>query len=594
MSKQNRDRAEDISELVLGYRKLFDATSEEECAKLVQIGDNLYDALYMQYDYAYEVNNIPQQVRICELAKKMVMKLQKSVLHVKALEDKQRLLRLYKLCFALSARRDLRQFALYIESAKRKKVWEKTMRTMESVFHYGTKFINEEDFLLMRVSCMPGLGKSYFGNLLVANAIGNDPNLTLLRITFSEDLVVITTNQTKNIIKSKEFREIFPRYQGIPDKDLFKIDRNDSFAMCDCEDETSFNAVTRDGQATGKRAKLVVIDDLLKGAIESNNTGLQLSLIDRYDSDWSSRADDDKQKTLLLGTMWANLDLLNVLYDRACQDDYLELDTRFKFTEVQTINNKTTSCFIGIPAIDPETGYSTCPDRFSTEKLLKKRRQMSEYLWMAVYMQNPIAPEGLEFTWEQLQTYEALPSEKPNRVYASLDPARKGKNYVSMPIFYNYLSDKDRWYLADFMYRKKSMKELYDVIVEKIIFHKIKQFVVENNTDTSLKMVLDTKLKEKGYYACTIIEIYSYQNKEQRIKDNQGDVRNRLIFPKKNLYPESTEVGQAMQAITSYSFSYPNKFDDAIDSTVLFIQGFLDETTNFASVGTFNRDYYGM
>ena len=589
-----KDKAEDIAELVLEYRKLFDSVKEEDCTQLLRIGDNLYDALYMQYDYAYEVNNVNQQVRICELAKKMVLKLQKSSVHAKSVEEKRNLLKLYKLCFALSARRDLRQFALYIESGKRKKVWEKTMRTMESPFYYGTKFINEDDFLLMRLSCMPGLGKSYFGNLLIANALGNEPNLSILRITFSDDLVVITTNQTKNIIRSKEYREIFPRYQNIPDKELFKIDRNDSFALCDCEDETSFNAVTRDGQATGKRAKLVVIDDLLKGALESNNTSLQLSLIDRYDSDWSSRADDDKQKTLLLGTMWANLDLLNVLYDRASQDDYLVPDTKFKFTEVQTIENKVISAFIGIPAIDPETGYSTCPDRFATDALLKKRKNMSMYLWMAVYMQNPIAPEGLEFTWEQLQTYEELPTDKPVSVYASLDPARKGKNYVSMPIFYKFAFDKDRWYLADFMYRKKSMKELYDVIVDKIIHHRIKQFVVENNTDTSLKMVLESKLKEKGYYSCTIHEIYSYQNKEQRIKDNQGDVRNRLVFPKKNLHPESTEIGQAMQSITSYSFSYPNKFDDAIDSTVLFIQQFLEESTNFASVASFDRSYYGL
>ncbi|WP_303395137.1 hypothetical protein, partial [Amedibacillus dolichus] len=55
----------------------------------------------------------------------------------------------------------------------------------------------------------------------------------------------------------------------------------------------------------------------MKGQIECNNVQLHNQLTQRYYSDWSSRADDDKQKTMLLGTMWADTDLLNVLYDVA-------------------------------------------------------------------------------------------------------------------------------------------------------------------------------------------------------------------------------------------------------------------------------------
>lgn len=584
----------DYSKLVKEYRELFESTDVTDIQRILLIGRNLYDAMLNQYDYAYSEDNIPQQVRLCDIAKTVSMKMEKSFYHVKSDEDKKEIIKLYRKCFALSARRDLRQFALYIESGKRKKVWAKTMRTMESAFYYASKFLSDNDFNLLRLSCQPGLGKSYFGNLLVAQVLGNDPNMSILRITFSDDLVESTTKQTKAIICSKEFREIFPRYADVLDKDMFKVDKNNMFALFDCEDETSFNAVTRDGQATGKRAKLVIIDDLLKGQIESNNSNLQLQLIDRYDSDWSSRADDDKQKTLLLGTMWANLDLLNVLYDRMCEETDMIPSKLFKFTELNIVKNKILSCFIGIPAIDPDTGQSTCPDRFSTEYLLKKKKNMSEYLWSAVYMQNPIAPEGLEFTWSQLSTYEVFPKDKPLRVYASLDPARRGKNYVAMPIFYQFQFNEDKWYLADFLYRKKSMKELYDSIVDKIIEHRINQLVVENNTDTSLKEVLETRLRQKNYYNCTITEIYSYQNKEQRINDNQGDVRNVLVFPKKNLYPDNTEIGKAMQSITSFSFMYPNKFDDAIDSTVLFIQKFVTRNLTVPSIGTFNRNALGI
>ena len=133
------------------------------------------------------------------------------------------------------------------------------------------------------------------------------------------------------------------------------------------------------------------------------------------------------------------------------------------------------------------------------------------------------------------------------------------------------------------------MKELYDKIVDKIIMHKLNWLMVENNTDTSLKEVLEVRLRNKGYFGCTIVEKYSYENKEQRIKDNQGHVRNDIIFPAKSCYSPTSEMGRFMESMTSYSFSYPNKFDDAIDSVVLLITQFIAETEQFPKVGSFSR-----
>ena len=120
------------------------------------------------------------------------------------------------------------------------------MDTMECVFSYADEFAISDNMNIMRTSCMPGLGKSYFGNLFVANAHGNDPNLQILRITYSDDLVKITTRQTKAIIKSKAFAEIFPRYQNV--KNIFKQEDKYSYCLCDCEDEYNLFGFTRDGQ----------------------------------------------------------------------------------------------------------------------------------------------------------------------------------------------------------------------------------------------------------------------------------------------------------------------------------------------------------
>ena len=121
------------------------------------------------------------------------------------------------------------------------------------------------------------------------------------------------------------------------------------------------------------------------------------------------------------------------------------------------------------------------------------------------------------------------------------------------------------------MFRKEPMTELYDVIVDKIIKYNIKTLYVEINTDTSLPTVLRERLKRKGISFCNIVEVYSVDNKEQRIKDNKGHVKNTVAFPARKFWGKDLELKAFMEQLTSYSFERPNKFDDAIDAVVIYV-----------------------
>ena len=554
------------SELIKEYKDLLLRCDKHKSKEVLSISDNLYDSFSMYYEEMREQGNVRMQSYVCQVIDEVILPYIDSTISV--CEDKkllEQIINLRKLYFALSARRCLKNFALYVEQYKHKKVWDKTLGTVESVFYYLDRFASSDKMNLFRASLMPSMGKSYIANLFVAQSIGNDPNVQILRITYADDLCITTTNQTRAIIDSRAFREIFPRYAQISSRNLFKTATKYQLCICDSEDEYNLFAVTRDGQSTGKRASILIIDDLLKDESESYNTALHKRMLDRYESTWSSRADDDRQKTLLLGTMWANTDLLNVLYDRYKNEDELLPSDKFKYCE---ITRNGSAVFIGIPAMN-EKGESTCPRRYSTESLQKKKKYMSKFLWQCVYQQDPIASEGLEFDISLLRTYSVLPPrEKVSSVRASLDPARKGKNYVSMPIIYTI---EGKNYLVDCLYKKKSMRELYDYIVDKIIEHGVTAMVLENNIDTSLKLVLENRMHDRGYYNCIIEEEYSYIKKEQRIKDNQGDIRNEIVYPVKELWVDGNDMATFMEHLTSYSFEYPNKFDDSIDSIVLYL-----------------------
>lgn len=420
-----------------------------------------------------------------------------------------------------------------------------------------------------------------------------------MRISCSDLLVKQFGRDVVDILKSEEYAKIFP---------YFSIDRffkktEDEFQFKDSR-ERNYLCITRDSRIVGFRTNYVIEDDLIGGSAEAMRPELHKSIINKHATDWTSRNKDKNLKVIALGTMFSPDDSLNWLKEEAEKNGDL-IDCPFK-KYVELFKNRLTGrleVFVTIPALD-ENDVSTLESEFPTSYFLKKREELfsdrsgdGTYLWNAVFMQKPTSPSGLDFGYDTLITYDSLPKDENGNIklssynVASLDPARKGKNYVSMPIF-NKVGDLS--YLIACLFRKEPMSELYDIIVEKIIKYNIRKLYVETNTDTSLPFVLRERLAKKGCNFCEIVELYSVENKEERIKDNKGFVKNTVAFPDRKFWGKDLELKSFMEQLTSYSFDRPNKFDDAIDSVVIYI---MQTTPKFACSGileVFDRSLLGI
>ena len=179
-----------------------------------------------------------------------------------------------------------------------------------------------------------------------------------------------------------------------------------------------------------------------------------------------------------------------------------------------------------------------------------------------------------------------------NTSYAVLDPARKGKDNVSMPICVH--GDDDYYYMTDCLFKQKPMTDLYDEIIDKIIENNVIELVVENNIDVSLKTLLNEKLLARGYNLCTIKEKYNAPKKEQRIKDARGIVRSRIKFINKTNYLPNSDYGRFMKNLNEYSFDYPAKHDDAPDSISMFSTEIITGKGMLQRVQPINRREYGI
>lgn len=470
----------------------------------------------------------------------------------------------YKKIYCFCAQRDFECFVDYIEWNQPKKVLANRREVLKPYVNALNRIAFDDDLLYIIVSYAPSMGKSYLATLFTAWGYGLSINNSVIRMSYSDELVLGFSRTVKGIISSPEFAEIFPLfrlYKGKP----FEVERESDWKIKNANvPKSNHIARTRSGSTTGERASFAIIfDDMTKGAEEANSESTHKGIYDKWLTEWWNRRDGQKCKFIFVGTQWTPEDILNrVIEDRNKVSPLQPTNDKF----VMQSEDKST-IVIRVPMLD-ENHKTTCPEVYPQEIAEQIEQNTDPFLFSCVYQQQPIAPTGREFAWECIRTYIDKPTNLTPNSMATLDTARKGKDNVSMPIFKN--DNNGNHYLIDAIYKQKPMDDLYDEIIEKIIENKITTLVIENNIDTSLKRLLEDKLHARGIYWCTIIEKYNTVKKEERIKNNRGIIQKQVVFPDKSIVRPNTDIGRMMDNITKYSFDKPNVHDDGIDSVCMY------------------------
>lgn len=473
----------------------------------------------------------------------------------------------YKKAYCFCARRDFECFVDYIEWNMPKKVLANRREVLKPYVNALNRIAFDDELQYIIVSYPPSMGKSYLATLFTAWGYGLSINNSVIRMSYSDELVLGFSRTVKGIISSPEFAEIFPLfklYNGKP----FEVERESDWKIKNANvPKSNHIARTRSGSTTGERASFAIIfDDMTKGAEEANSESVHRGIYDKWNTEWWNRRDGVRCKFIFVGTQWTPEDILNrIIEDRNKVSPLKETNNPY----VMESEDKST-IVIRVPMLDSEH-KTTCAEVYPQQIAEQIEQNTDPFLFSCVYQQCPIAPTGREFAWECIRTYnnEELSNAylTPNSM-ATLDTARKGKDNVSMPIFKN--DNNGNHYLIDAIYKQKAMDDLYDEIIEKIIENRITTLVIENNIDTSLKRLLEDRLHARGIYWCTIIEKYNTVKKEERIKNNRGIVQKQIIFPDKSIIRMNTDIGKMMDNITKYSFDKPNVHDDGIDSVCMY------------------------
>lgn len=473
----------------------------------------------------------------------------------------------YKKTYCFCARRNFECFVDYIEFNQPKKVLANRRQVLKPYVDALNRIAFDDKLQYIIVSYAPSMGKSYLATLFTAWGYGLSINNSVIRMSYSDELVLGFSRTVKGIISSPEFSEIFPLfklYNGKP----FEVERESDWKIKNANvPKSNHIARTRSGSTTGERASFAIIfDDMTKGAEEANSESIHKGIYDKWLTEWWNRRDGQRCKFIFVGTQWTPEDILNrVIEDRNKVSPLKGTDNPYVME-----SEDHSTIVIRVPMLD-ENHQTTCPEVYPQEIAEQIEQNTDPFLFSCVYQQCPIAPTGREFAWECIRTYtneELLSVDLAPNSMATLDTARKGKDNVSMPIFKN--DNNGNHYLIDAIYKQKPMDDLYAEIIEKIIENRVTTLVIENNIDTSLKRLLEDKLHIRNIYWCTIIEKYNTVKKEERIKNNRGIVQKQIIFPDKSIVRPNTDIGRMMDNITKYSFDKPNLHDDGIDSVCMY------------------------
>ena len=545
---------EEIIQILKKRKDLDEYSIYDTCSKLYQLLVYFFD---IEKD---EEKALKVQTKACKYAITDLIPLVEKRLEVCEEEYTNKYYRLYQNAYAFAGRRSLEHFIDYIEWDMPKKVLGTRRDVLKPLVFFLNKSAFDPKLEYVVASYPPSYGKSYTLNMFSAWIYGLKTTNSILRMSYSEELVLGFSRAVQGTIKNPRFGDVFPDFKKYGEKPFMKEKESDWILKGKGADvQPSHIARTREGSVTGVRAsKAIIFDDMTKGQSEATNSQVHQNIYNSWKTEWYNRRTGKETKYIFAGTMWSPEDILN----RVSQDieSSVEVVPSKKFRYVwEAVDGS--AVFIRIPLLD-ENDESTCPDVMSTKEARRLRDTTDPFLWACVYQQEPIAPTGLEFAWENLQTFEEIPEDAENYCVAVIDPTRRGKDNFAMPILRPF---KDRYLLDNCIFQQKASRELYDAVVHMIILYNIRKLVVEENTDESLAKVIGDKLKSKGH-SCEIITKYSTVKKENRIRDMRFDVVTKIMFRDKKTIKPNSDYGRFMKNLTTYSFDYPNKHDDAPDS----------------------------
>lgn len=393
----------------------------------------------------------------------------------------------------------------------------------------------------LAVSMPPRAGKSYISSLFISWMLGHFPEESVMRNCCSDTLYNKLSYDTRDIVRSSRFKEVFPDVKLRGDK------QNVHGWSLDAARQVSYFGAGVGGTVIGFGASMLAMtDDLYKSledALSDTNNEKVWS--------WKQGTHDSRIEgnccSIDIGTRWSATDVLG------------RMEEMGKYDEI-----------IRISALD-ENDESFCEDVHTTEYYRELREETEDMIWCAEYMQEPIEAIGLLFPKSELNRFKLadIEGKTPDGVIGACDVADEGNDDFSAP-FGKVFGEKI--FITDVVFTKDAVEITQPRLAQVILDTGCDQMRIESNNGGRIFSIAVRKevVAKKG--KCQIQARPTTQHKETRILMKSGWIKKHLYFLAEGEYKKGSDYDRFMKGLTSYKKEGGNKHDDAPDGTTILAE----------------------
>ena len=405
------------------------------------------------------------------------------------------------------------------------------------------EFYESDDEVLV-INEPPRHGKSRTAGNFVEWVLGKNQNEKIMTGSYNETLSTMFSKGVRNTIqesKADKYKPVFSDvFTGV------NIKRGDgAMNLWSLEDGyNNYLATSPTGTATGFGASLMIIDDLIKSALEANNAAVLEKHWDWFTNTMLSRLEEGG-KIIIIMTRWHSEDLAGRVLDWCKKEK-----KKYKHISMKAIQ---------------DDGTMLCDEVLSHKSAMSKKSAMGADIFSANYQQEPIDLKGRLYS--SFKTYTKLPQdEKGNSLYTAIrnytDTADTGEDYLCS---IDYIEYNKEAYVINVLYTQEGMEKTEPATAKMFYDDGVNKADIEsNNGGSGFARSVKRILRDKFNSNKTIIKpFHQSKNKQARILSNATWVMEHIYYPVgwNNKWPEYYD------AMIKYQREGKNKHDDGPDAT---------------------------
>ena len=416
----------------------------------------------------------------------------------------------------------------------------------------------------LAVSMPPRSGKSYISSLFISWMFGHFPEESVMRNTCADPLYNKLSYDTRDIVRSRKYKEVFPTARLKADK------QNVHGWSIEGARQVSYFGAGVGGTIIGFGASMLAMtDDLYKSledALSDNNNEKTWS--------WKQGTHDSRIEgnccSIDIGTRWSATDVLGRLEESRDGNYYDEI--------------------IRVPALD-ENDMSFCEDVHTTEYYHELRAETEDSIWMAEYMQEPYEAKGLLFPKSELKRFKKsdIDGRIPDGKIGATDVADEGDDYFGSPFADVFGTEL---FISSVVFTKEAVEITGPRLAQAIIDFGLDQMRIESNNGGKIFANDVWRLVKEAddFNKCIIQACPTTKNKQTRILMKSGWIKAHCHFLDESEYEKGSDYWWFMKWLNSYKKEGGNKHDDAPDSLTILAEFFESLNGNIAG----NQDVSGI